>query len=52
MRSTLGINFLFITSKLDGRASFEVDAALAAIKRVQPTLSTVPQCPSFSPARS
>jgi hypothetical protein len=52
MCNTLAINFPFITSKLDGRDSFGVDAGLAAIKRAQPTLSTVPQCPAFSPARS
>jgi hypothetical protein len=34
MCSTLAINFPFITSKLEGRASFEVDAGLAAIKAI------------------
>jgi len=36
--NTLGINFLFMTSKLFGKDYFDVDAGLAAIKRSQPKL--------------
>src|SRR5215467_15194166 len=36
--NTLGINFLFIASKLYGRDYFDVDAGIAAIKRMQPKL--------------
>ena len=37
--NTLGINFLFMTSKLYGKDYFDIDAGLAAIKRAQPKLS-------------
>ena len=36
--NTLGINFLFITSKLFGKDYFDIDAGVAAIKRAQPKL--------------
>jgi putative spermidine/putrescine transport system substrate-binding protein len=36
--NTLGINFLFITSKLYGKDYFDIDAGVAAIKRAQPKL--------------
>src|SRR6185503_10076575 len=36
--NTLGINFLFISSKLFGKDYFDVDAGVAAIKRAQPKL--------------
>jgi putative spermidine/putrescine transport system substrate-binding protein len=36
--NTLGINFLFMASKLYGKDYFDVDAGLAAIKRAQPKL--------------
>jgi len=36
--NTLGINFLFMASKLYGKDFFDVDAGLAAIKRAQPKL--------------
>ena len=36
--NTLGINFLFIASKLHGKDFFDVDAGVAAIKRAQPKL--------------
>ena len=36
--NTLGINFLFMTSKLFGKDYFDIDAGLAAIKRAQPKL--------------
>lgn len=36
--NTLGINFLFVTSKLYGKDFFDIDAGLAAIKRAQPKL--------------
>jgi len=36
--NTLGINFLFMTSKLYGKDYFDVDAGIAAIKRMQPKL--------------
>jgi putative spermidine/putrescine transport system substrate-binding protein len=36
--NTLGINFLFVASKLYGKDYFDVDAGLAAIKRAQPKL--------------
>jgi len=34
--NTLGINFLFIASKIYGKDYFDVDAGIAAIKRMQP----------------
>src|SRR4026209_1447885 len=36
--NTLGINFLFVISKIFGKDYFDVDACLAAIKRAQPKL--------------
>lgn len=36
--NTLGINFLFIVSKLFGKDYFDVDAGIAAIKKAQPKL--------------
>ena len=36
--NTLGINFLFMTSKIYGKDFFDVDAGIAAIKRMQPKL--------------
>jgi len=36
--NTLGINFLFVTSKLFGKDFFDIDAGVAAIKRAQPKL--------------
>jgi putative spermidine/putrescine transport system substrate-binding protein len=36
--NTLGINFLFMTSKLYGKDYFDVDAGVAAIKKAQPKL--------------
>jgi putative spermidine/putrescine transport system substrate-binding protein len=36
--NTLGINFLFLTSKLYGKDYFDIDAGVAAIKRAQPKL--------------
>ena len=36
--NTLGINFLFMSSKLYGKDYFDVDAGVAAIKRAQPKL--------------
>ncbi|MEK7838415.1 MAG: extracellular solute-binding protein, partial [candidate division NC10 bacterium] len=36
--NTLGINFLFIVSKIFGKDYFDIDAGLAAIKRAQPKL--------------
>ncbi len=36
--NTLGINFLFIASKLYGKDYFDIDAGVAAIKRAQPKL--------------
>ena len=37
--NTLGINFLFMTSKIYGKDYFDIDAGLAALKRAQPKLS-------------
>jgi putative spermidine/putrescine transport system substrate-binding protein len=37
--NTLGLNFLFIASKLHGKDYFDIDAGVAAIKRAQPKLS-------------
>src|SRR5947207_2454643 len=34
--NTLGINFLFVASKLYGKDYFDIDAGVAAIKRAQP----------------
>src|SRR6059036_2092103 len=36
--NTLGINFLFMASKLYGKDYFDIDAGVAAIKRAQPKL--------------
>lgn len=36
--NTLGINFLFMTAKLYGKDYFDVEAGIAAIKRMQPKL--------------
>src|SRR5215470_12861314 len=36
--NTLGINFLFVVSKIFGKDYFDVDAGIAAIKRSQPKL--------------
>jgi putative spermidine/putrescine transport system substrate-binding protein len=36
--NTLGINFLFIVSKIFGKDYFDIDAGVAAIKRAQPKL--------------
>jgi putative spermidine/putrescine transport system substrate-binding protein len=36
--NTLGINFLFVISKIFGRDYFDIDAGVAAIKRAQPKL--------------
>ena len=36
--NTLGINFLFIISKIFGKDYFDIDAGVAAIKRAQPKL--------------
>jgi putative spermidine/putrescine transport system substrate-binding protein len=36
--NTLGINFLFMASKLHGKDFFDIDAGLGAIKRAQPKL--------------
>lgn len=36
--NTLGINFLFIVSKIFGKDYFDIDAGVAAIKRSQPKL--------------
>jgi putative spermidine/putrescine transport system substrate-binding protein len=36
--NTLGINFLFMVSKIFGKDYFDIDAGLAAIKRAQPKL--------------
>ena len=36
--NTLGINFLFMTSKIYGKDYFDIDAGVAAIKRAQPKL--------------
>ena len=36
--NTLGINFLFMVSKIFGKDYFDVDAGIAAIKRAQPKL--------------
>jgi putative spermidine/putrescine transport system substrate-binding protein len=36
--NTLGINFLFMASKIYGKDFFDIDAGLAAIKRAQPKL--------------
>ena len=36
--NTLGINFLFMTSKLYGKDYFDIDAGVAAIKKAQPKL--------------
>ncbi|HEV8530156.1 MAG TPA: ABC transporter substrate-binding protein [Methylomirabilota bacterium] len=36
--NTLGINFLFMVSKVYGKEYFDVDAGIAAIKRMQPKL--------------
>ncbi|HEY7041026.1 MAG TPA: extracellular solute-binding protein [Methylomirabilota bacterium] len=36
--NTLGINFLFVVSKIFGKDYFDVDAGIAAIKRAQPKL--------------
>ena len=37
--NTLGINFLFMTSKLYGKDFFDIDAGVGAIKRAQPKLA-------------
>jgi putative spermidine/putrescine transport system substrate-binding protein len=37
--NTLGINFLFIVSKIFGKDYFDIDAGVAAIKRSQPKLA-------------
>jgi putative spermidine/putrescine transport system substrate-binding protein len=37
--NTLGINFLFVASKLFGKDYFDIDAGVTAIKRAQPKLS-------------
>jgi putative spermidine/putrescine transport system substrate-binding protein len=36
--NTLGINFLFMTSKLYGKDWFDIDAGVAAVKKAQPKL--------------
>src|SRR5260370_1490098 len=36
--NTLGINFLFVVSKIFGRDYFDIDAGVAAIKHAQPKL--------------
>ena len=36
--NTLGINFLFMTSKIYGKDYFDIDAGVAAIKQAQPKL--------------
>ena len=37
--NTLGLNFLFVSSKLHGKDYFDIDAGVAAIKRALPKLS-------------